>query len=160
MKLSQLVLSAISSGDMLSSSHVAASSLANERADGKRFTTNGCDAIESGGQKNLRNPSFSYRTNSGGLHFLDKLDEFVTDGSDAHAAEERVIQELHQLGQELLGRWAHEAQAQVRTQHPHASQHGKKSLEMADHLRVDCGRGNAMAARPAWRRAAPLLHAR
>ena len=51
-------------------------------------------------------------------------------GSDAHAAEERVIQELRQLGQEVLGRWAHEAQAQaqaqVRTQHPHASQHGKK----------------------------------
>jgi hypothetical protein len=63
-------------------------------------------------------------------HLLDTLDQSVADGSDAHAAEERVIQELRQLGQELLGRWAHEAQAQaqaqVRTQQPHASQHGKK----------------------------------
>jgi hypothetical protein len=63
-------------------------------------------------------------------HLLDTLDQSVADGSDAHATEERVIQELRQLGQELLGRWAHEAQAQaqaqVRTQHPQASQHGKK----------------------------------
>lgn len=63
-------------------------------------------------------------------HLLDTLDQSVADGSDAHAAEERVIQELRQLGQEFLGRWAQEAQAQaqaqVRTQHPHASQHGKK----------------------------------
>jgi hypothetical protein len=63
-------------------------------------------------------------------HLLDTLDQSVADGSDAHAAEERVIQAVRQLGQELLGRWAHEAaaqaQAQVRSQHPHASQHGKK----------------------------------
>lgn len=63
-------------------------------------------------------------------HLLDTLDQSVADGSDAHAAEERVIQELRQLGQEFLGRWAHEAdaqaQAQVRAQHPQASQHGKK----------------------------------
>jgi hypothetical protein len=63
-------------------------------------------------------------------HLLDTLDQSVADGSDAHAAEERVIQELRQFGQELLGRWAHEAEAQaqtqMRTQQPHASQHGKK----------------------------------
>jgi len=64
-------------------------------------------------------------------HILDTLDRSVADGSDAHAAEQRVIEELRQLGQEVLGHWAHEAQAQaqaqVRTQHPHASQHGKKN---------------------------------
>ncbi len=43
-------------------------------------------------------------------HLLDTLEQSVADGSDAHAAEERVIQELRQLGQEVLGRWAHEAQ--------------------------------------------------
>lgn len=63
-------------------------------------------------------------------HLLDTLDQSVADGSDAHAAEARVLEELRQLGQEFLGRWAHEAnahaQAQVRIQHPHASQHGKK----------------------------------
>ena len=64
-------------------------------------------------------------------HLLDTLDQSVADGSDAHAAEERVIQELRQLGQEVLGRWAHESnahtQAQVCSQHPDASQHGKKN---------------------------------
>ena len=63
------------------------------------------------------------------LHrLLDPLEASVADGSAAHAAEERVREKLRQLGQEFLGRWAHEAnaQAQVRTQHPHARQHGKK----------------------------------
>jgi hypothetical protein len=73
-------------------------------------------------------------------HLLDTLDASVADGSDAHATEERVIHQLRQLGQEFLGRWAREAgaqaQAQVRAQHPRASRHGKKSPEMADHLRV------------------------
>ena len=52
--------------------------------------------------------------------------------SDAHAAEERVREELRQLGQEVLVRRANEAaaraQAQVRTRHPHASQPGKKKF--------------------------------
>jgi hypothetical protein len=65
-------------------------------------------------------------------HILDTLDQSVADGSDAHAAEERVSKELRQLGQEVLGHWAHEAaahaQAQVRRQHPQAIQHGKKKL--------------------------------
>ena len=63
-------------------------------------------------------------------HLLDTLDQSVADGSHAHAAEERVREELRQLGQEFLSRWAHEADAlaqeEVRTQHPHASRHGKK----------------------------------
>ena len=54
-------------------------------------------------------------------HLLDTLDQAVTDGADAHAAEERVIVEVRQLGQAVLDRWAHEAhahaQAQVRVQH-------------------------------------------
>ena len=65
-------------------------------------------------------------------HIIDTLDQSVTDGSDAHAAEERVIEELRQLGQTVLGHWAHEAaahtQAHVRRQHPQAIQHGKKKL--------------------------------
>ena len=66
------------------------------------------------------------------LHELaDHLDQSVTDGSDAHRAEEWVRTQLRQLGQEVLSQWAVEAnahtQAQVRTQHPHASAHGKKN---------------------------------
>ena len=64
-------------------------------------------------------------------HILDTLDHSVADGSDAHAAEERVIRQVRQLGQEVLGHWAREAaahtQAQVPRQHPQAIQHGKKN---------------------------------
>ena len=66
------------------------------------------------------------------LHALaDHLDQSVADGSDAHRAEEWVRTQLRQLGQEVLGQWAVEAnahtQAQVPAQHPHASAHGKKN---------------------------------
>lgn len=48
------------------------------------------------------------------LHrLLDPLDPSVADGSDAHAAEERGIEPLRQLGQEILGHWAHEAHTQT-----------------------------------------------
>ena len=66
------------------------------------------------------------------LHALaDHLDQSVADGSDAHRAEEWVRTQLRQLGQEVLGQWAVEAnahaQAQVPAQHPQASAHGKKN---------------------------------
>ena len=65
-------------------------------------------------------------------HLLDTLEQSVADGSDAHAAEERVIEQLRQLGQDVLRHWADEAaayaQAQVRHQHPQAIQCGKKKL--------------------------------
>ena len=64
-------------------------------------------------------------------HILDTLDQSVADGSDAHAAEERVIQQVRQLGQQILAHWAREAtahtQTQVRRQHPQAIPHGKKN---------------------------------
>ena len=64
-------------------------------------------------------------------HILDTLDDSVTDGCAAHAAEERVIEQLRQLGQDVLGQWAQEAnaqvQAQVPTPHPPARAHGKKN---------------------------------
>jgi hypothetical protein len=62
---------------------------------------------------------------------LDMLDHSVADGCDAHAAEERGIGQQRQLGQEVLGQWAQEAnaqaQAQVPAHHPQASAHGKKN---------------------------------
>lgn len=66
------------------------------------------------------------------LHqILDTLDQSVADGCDAHSAEERVIEELRQLGQEVLSQWAEEShaqvQAQVPAQHPGAIRHGKKN---------------------------------
>ena len=66
------------------------------------------------------------------LHELaDHLDQSVADGSDAHRAEEWVRTQLRQFGQEVLSQWAMEAnahaQAQVPTQHPQASAHGKKN---------------------------------
>lgn len=66
------------------------------------------------------------------LHqILDTLDQSVAEGCDAHTAEERVIEELRQLGQEVLGQWAGESHAQVQEQvpeqHPGAIRHGKKN---------------------------------
>lgn len=65
-------------------------------------------------------------------HILDTLDQAVADGADAHDAEDRVIEELRQLGREVLGHWAREThdqlQTQVHRQHPQAIQHGKKKL--------------------------------
>jgi hypothetical protein len=66
------------------------------------------------------------------LHqILDTLDQSVADGCDAHAAEDRVIEALRRLGQEVLGQWAEESHAhlqeQVPAQHPGAIRHGKKN---------------------------------
>jgi hypothetical protein len=62
---------------------------------------------------------------------VDLLDQSVADGSDADAAEARVIEQVRQLGQQLLHRWAGEAnahtQAHVSEQHPQATRHGKKN---------------------------------
>lgn len=62
---------------------------------------------------------------------VDMLDQSAVDGSDADQAEGRVIEQVRQLGQEVLRQWAEEAnahtQAQVPRQHPQASRHGKKN---------------------------------
>lgn len=70
------------------------------------------------------------------LHqILDTLDQSVADGCDAHTAEDRVIEELRLLGQEVLGQWAEEShtqlQKQVPAQHSGAIRHGKKTAELA-----------------------------
>ena len=61
---------------------------------------------------------------------VDLLEGTVADGSDADEAEDRVVEEMRRLGQEVLGRWAREAaeevQAQVPKEHPGAVRHGKK----------------------------------
>ena len=62
---------------------------------------------------------------------VDRLDQSSTDGSDADQAEARVIEQVRQLGHQLLTDWAQGAnahsQAQVPAQHPHAHRHGKKN---------------------------------
>lgn len=67
------------------------------------------------------------------LHsILDTLEGSVRDRCDAHAAEDRVVDEVRKLGQTLLDRWAQEAnvqiQAEVPTQHPAAIKNGKKNF--------------------------------
>jgi hypothetical protein len=60
----------------------------------------------------------------------DLMDQAITDGCTADAAEGRAIEQLRQLGRELLGDWAEEKQthslAQARTEHPRAVKHIKK----------------------------------
>ena len=67
------------------------------------------------------------------LHQLaDTLEQSVGDDCTADQAEERVSQQVRQLGRELLEQWAHEAhahtQAQVPRQYPTAIRHGKKNV--------------------------------
>jgi hypothetical protein len=60
----------------------------------------------------------------------DMLDQAVAAGCTAAEAEERAIEQVRQLGQELLGDWAHEQQAgslaRARGEHPEAIKHIKK----------------------------------
>ncbi len=61
---------------------------------------------------------------------VDLLEGSVEDGSDADEAEDRVVEEMRRLGQDVLGRWAREAaaavDAQVSKACPGAIRNGKK----------------------------------
>ena len=66
------------------------------------------------------------------LHeIVDTLEQSVTDGCDAHDAEDRVVDEIRKLGRTVLGQWAQEAnvqlQRQVPAEHPQACKNGKKN---------------------------------
>ena len=60
----------------------------------------------------------------------DMMDQAVAAGCTADEAEERAIEQVRQLGGELLGDWAQEQQdgslARARDQHPKAIKHIKK----------------------------------
>ena len=55
---------------------------------------------------------------------VDLLEGAVADGSDADEAEDRVVEEMRRLGQDVLGRWA--VEAAVPETYPDAIRHGKK----------------------------------
>jgi hypothetical protein len=60
----------------------------------------------------------------------DMMDQAVAAGCTADQAEERALEQVRQLGRELLGDWAQEQQAgslaRARDQHPRAIKHIKK----------------------------------
>ena len=60
----------------------------------------------------------------------DMMDQAVAAGCTADEAEERALEQVRQLGRELLGDWAQEQQAgslaRARSQHPKAIKHIKK----------------------------------
>lgn len=60
----------------------------------------------------------------------DLMDQAVAAGCTADEAEARAIEQVRQLGRELLGDWAQEQQdgslARARHQHPQAIKHIKK----------------------------------
>jgi hypothetical protein len=60
----------------------------------------------------------------------DMMDQALAAGSTADEAEARAIEQVRQLGRELLGDWAQEQQAgslaRARAQHPKAIKHIKK----------------------------------
>lgn len=66
------------------------------------------------------------------LHeIVDALEQSVSDGCDAHDAEDRVVDEIRKLGRTVLGQWAQEAHAQIQGQvpmeYPQACKNGKKN---------------------------------
>lgn len=66
------------------------------------------------------------------LHeMVDRLEQTVGDGSNAHQAEDRVVDEMRKVGRTVLEQWAQESnekvQRQVPGQHPQAQKHGKKN---------------------------------
>jgi hypothetical protein len=66
------------------------------------------------------------------LHqMVDRLEQSVAQGCDAHEAEDQVVEEMRKLGQTVLGQWAQEANAQIQarvpTEHPEGCKHGKKN---------------------------------
>lgn|SRR6266404_7960343 len=76
------------------------------------------------------------------LHeIVDTLEQSVSDGCDAHDAEDRVVDEIRKLGRTVLGQWAEEANAQmqrdVATKHPQACKNGKKTPEVVDDSGMD-----------------------
>jgi hypothetical protein len=69
------------------------------------------------------------------LHeIVDTLEQSVTEGCDAHDAEDRVVDEIRKLGRTVLGQWAQEANAQIQAQvpkeHPKACKNGKKNSSL------------------------------
>lgn len=60
----------------------------------------------------------------------DVMEESIAEGCSADEAEERAIQQIQKLGQELLTDWARGAQEQslrvAQQQHPQGSKHLKK----------------------------------
>lgn len=77
-------------------------------------------------QRMARRPHVLARFHS----IADMLDQAVAQGCTADAAEARAIEQVRQLGGELLGDWAEEQQAgslaRARDQHPQAIKHIKK----------------------------------
>jgi hypothetical protein len=66
------------------------------------------------------------------LHeIVDTLEESVADGSNAHDAEDRVVEEIRKLGRTVLSHWAQEANEQIQrkvpVEHPQACKNGKKN---------------------------------
>ena len=77
-------------------------------------------------QRMARRPHVLARFHS----IADMLDQAVAQGCTADEAEARAIEQVRQLGGELLGDWAQEQQdgslARARAQHPRSIKHIKK----------------------------------
>jgi hypothetical protein len=65
------------------------------------------------------------------LMIADMIDQAVAEGCTAHQAEARAIEQIRQLGQELLTDWAEKAEPQFRQQaqagNPKLINYGKKN---------------------------------
>jgi hypothetical protein len=66
------------------------------------------------------------------LMIADMIDQAVAEGCTAHEAEARAIEQMRQLGQEVLTDWARKsepvARAQARADNPKLIHYGKKKV--------------------------------
>lgn len=62
---------------------------------------------------------------------VEKFEQEIANGSDAHQAEEAVIEMLRNLGQNMMTQWgehvAHDQATQARQQDPSLQKHAKKN---------------------------------
>jgi len=95
------------------------------------------------------------------LMIADLIDQAVAEGCTAHEAEERAIEQIRKLGQEVLTDWAEkvepEGRKRAQAENPKLINYGKKNAELAFDFRKDLCSRTVFALRPSGRAGAPVL---
>src|SRR5262249_13126879 len=91
----------------------------------------------------------------------DMIDQAVAAGCTAHEAETRAIEQIRQLGQEVLKDWAQKAEPEFRQQaqasNPKLIDYGKKTPDLAHQLRSGLRSGTVFACGPSRSAGTPVL---
>ena len=97
------------------------------------------------------------------LMIADLIDQAVAEGCTAHEAEERAIEQIRKLGQEVLTDWAEkvepEARKRAQAENPKLINYGKKNAKLAFDVRKDLCSRTVFAPGPSGRAGASVLWA-